>query len=85
MSSIAWSHCLIALRMMAAYVVAPLLNLQFVWMIAIGIIFFEEVPQAATILGAAIVIASGIFVVWDRTLTAAVSLDTLPTDPQTDP
>ena len=75
----------IALRMMAAYVVVPLLNLQFVWMIAIGIVFFNEMPQAASILGAAIVIASGIFMVWDRSLSPAVTIDTLPTDPQTDP
>lgn len=74
----------IALRMMAAYVVVPLLNLQFIWMIAIGMIFFSEVPQAATILGAAIVIASGVFMVWDRSLTPAGTLDPLPTDPQTE-
>lgn len=75
----------IALRMMAAYVVMPLLNLQFVWMIAIGIVFFAEIPQAASILGAAIVIASGIFMVWDQSLSPVARLDTLPTDPQTDP
>ena len=50
----------------AAYVVTPLMNLQFVWMVLIGAMFFGELPGATTYLGAAIVIASGVFLVWDQ-------------------
>ena len=56
----------VALRLLAAYVVTPLMNLQFVWMVLIGAMFFGELPGATTYLGAAIVIASGVFLVWDQ-------------------
>lgn len=56
----------VALRLLAAYAVTPLMNLQFVWMVAIGAVFFGEVPGLYTLLGVAIVIASGIYLVWDQ-------------------
>jgi drug/metabolite transporter (DMT)-like permease len=42
------------------------MNLQFVWMVAIGALGFGEVPAAGTWLGVAIVIGSGLFLVWDQ-------------------
>lgn len=56
----------IALRHLAAYAVTPLMNLQFVWMVLIGILFFNEVPDASTFVGVVIVMGSGLFLVFDQ-------------------
>ncbi|KIC39293.1 DMT family transporter [Leisingera sp. ANG-M7] len=56
----------VALRLLASYAVTPLMNLQFIWMAVIGAVFFEEFPPATTYLGGAIVIASGLYLVWDQ-------------------
>ena len=56
----------VALRLLAAYVVTPLMNLQFVWMLIMGAAFFGEQPGVMTCLGAAVVIGSGIYLVWDQ-------------------
>ncbi|QEW21179.1 EamA-like transporter family protein [Marinibacterium anthonyi] len=53
----------VALRMMAAYVVTPLMNLQFVWMVALGTLVFGEVPAPGIFLGVMIVVGSGLFLV----------------------
>lgn len=56
----------VALRLLPAYAVTPLMNLQFVWMVAIGIVAFGEYPEAGTYLGVAIVIGTGLFLIWDQ-------------------
>ncbi|MEM8730555.1 MAG: DMT family transporter [Pseudomonadota bacterium] len=56
----------IALRRLAAYVVTPLMNLQFVWMVVLGAVFFGEIPAAGTVLGVSIVVGSGLFLLWDQ-------------------
>jgi S-adenosylmethionine uptake transporter len=56
----------VALRLLPAYVAMPLLNVQFLWMVGIGIVIFGETPGLNIWLGAAIVIASGIYVVYDQ-------------------
>jgi len=56
----------VALRLLAAYVVTPLMNLQFVWMVILGAVFFGEFPASGTYLGVAIVIASGLYLIWDQ-------------------
>ena len=56
----------VALRMLAAFAVTPLMNLQFVWMVVLGTVFFGEVPSTSTYLGVGIVIATGLFLVWDQ-------------------
>ncbi|MFW2587365.1 DMT family transporter [Sagittula sp. SSi028] len=48
-----------AMRLLPAYVATPLMNLQFVWMVTIGFVFFGEVPGIGTVLGAALVVGSG--------------------------
>jgi drug/metabolite transporter (DMT)-like permease len=63
----------VALRMLAAYAVTPLMNLQFVWMVILGAVFFGEVPAANTYLGVAIVISTGLFLVWDQFAPAGSS------------
>ncbi|WP_417603338.1 DMT family transporter [Primorskyibacter flagellatus] len=61
----------VALRLLPAYVATPLMNLQFVWMVAIGALFFGEVPSVGTLLGVGIVIASGVWLLYDQIGTAA--------------
>ena len=56
----------IALRLLAAYTVTPLMNLQFVWMVVLGAVFFGETPALHIYLGVAIVIGSGVFLVYDQ-------------------
>jgi drug/metabolite transporter (DMT)-like permease len=56
----------VALRVLAAFAVTPLMNLQFVWMVVLGTVFFGEVPSTSTYLGVGIVIVTGLFLVWDQ-------------------
>lgn len=57
-----------ALRLLPAFVAIPLMNLQFVWMVAIGALFFSELPTLGTLLGVMLVVASGIWLVVEETL-----------------
>ncbi len=70
----------IALRLLAAYAVTPLMNLQFVWMVVLGAVFFGEYPAQETYLGVAIVIGSGMFLVWDCTQTRSLVPEIRKTD-----
>jgi drug/metabolite transporter (DMT)-like permease len=45
-------------------VLAPFLYQQIVWMVLLGYLVFGDVPDAAVVLGAAIVIASGGYLLW---------------------
>jgi drug/metabolite transporter (DMT)-like permease len=72
----------VALRMLPAYTVTPLMNLQFAWMVIIGAVFFGEFPGAGTYLGVAIVIGSGMFLLWDQ---LAPATKPAPTRFRTDP
>lgn len=56
----------VSLRHLAAFAVTPLMNLQFVWMVVLGALFFGEVPAVHVVLGVAVVIASGVFLIWDQ-------------------
>ncbi|MCR8547102.1 DMT family transporter [Salipiger sp. P9] len=60
--------CAEALRLLPAYVATPLMNLQFVWMVAIGWWGFGELPGTGTMLGVALVIGSGLWLVADEAL-----------------
>ncbi|WP_397541487.1 DMT family transporter [Roseovarius salis] len=62
-----------ALRLLPAYVVTPLMNLQFLWMVGIGLVAFGERPGVGVFLGAAIVIAAGSWLVWDQARPRAAS------------
>lgn len=55
-----------ALRLLPAYVVTPLMNLQFLWMLLIGFTVFGEVPESGVYVGAAIVILAGSWLVLDE-------------------
>lgn len=52
-----------AYRTGEAVVVAPMQYSQILWAVLFGLLFFDEVPDAATALGAAVVMASGLYIV----------------------
>lgn len=56
----------VALRLLPAYSVTPLMNLQFVWMVILGAVFFGEVPAANIYLGVAIVVGSGLYLIYEQ-------------------
>lgn len=55
-----------AFRALPAYVITPLMNLQFLWMVVIGAAVFGEVPGAALYVGAALVITAGGWLIYDQ-------------------
>ncbi|SMX45325.1 DMT family transporter [Maliponia aquimaris] len=57
-----------ALRLLPAYVATPLMNLQFVWMVVIGFLFFNEIPTIGTWLGVLLVVGSGFWLVFEEQL-----------------
>ncbi|MEM6497697.1 MAG: DMT family transporter, partial [Pseudomonadota bacterium] len=56
-----------ALKLLPAYVVTPLINLQFIWMVILGIALFGERPGAEVYIGAGLMILAGAWLVWDQT------------------
>lgn len=54
-----WTMVLVMQRLRAP-VALPLMNVQFVWMVAVGWLFFGEVPLASTLIGAVLVMAAGV-------------------------
>lgn len=55
-----------ALKLLPAFVVTPLINLQFVWMVGLGIVVFGERPGAEVYTGAGLMILAGAWLVWDQ-------------------
>ncbi len=55
-----------AFKALPAYVITPLMNLQFLWMVIIGAAVFGEVPGPALYLGAALVITAGAWLIYDQ-------------------
>ena len=53
-----------ALRLLPAYAVTSLIKVQFVWMVVIGALFFDEWPTLNVYVGAAIVVGSGLLLVF---------------------
>lgn len=56
----------VSLRLLAAHAVTPLMNLQFLWMVGVGWLVFGELPTTGTWTGAAIMVTSGLYLVWDQ-------------------
>lgn len=67
----------VALRQMAAYVVTPLMNLQFVWMVILGALFFGEIPGTHIYLGVTIVIGSGLYLIYEQFARSSAQQDPL--------
>ncbi|MCY0147528.1 DMT family transporter [Hoeflea sp. G2-23] len=53
-----------AFRLAPAVVVAPLDYSAIIWATALGWLFWNEIPDAFTFVGAAVIIASGVFIIW---------------------
>nr|WP_239113381.1 DMT family transporter [Shimia biformata] len=68
----------VALRHLAAFAVTPLLNFQFVWMVGLGAVFFGEYPAANIYLGVVIVVAAGLFLVYDQLVPATAKPTRIP-------
>ena len=68
-----------AYRTGSAVVVAPMQYSQILWAVLYGFVFFGETPTRSTALGAAIIIASGVYVVFreDRTSVPTTSTERL--------
>jgi S-adenosylmethionine uptake transporter len=58
----------VSLRLLNAYVVTPLMNLQFVWMVVMGAMFFGEVPGVQLYIGVTIIVLSGLYLVYEQTI-----------------
>ena len=69
-----------ALRLLPAYVVTPLMNLQFLWMVGIGMVVFAERPAAGVYVGAAIIVLAGLWLIWDQARPAARSGAAIPAE-----
>ena len=52
-----------ALALAPTHIVMPVMNVQFLWMVGYGALVFSEVPSINVILGAAIVIASCLYLI----------------------
>jgi drug/metabolite transporter (DMT)-like permease len=52
------------LRLALASVVAPFQYTSIVWAVVMGYLIFGDVPGAATLTGAAVIIGAGVFIVW---------------------
>ncbi|WP_281929088.1 DMT family transporter [Roseibium album] len=55
---------IMAHRIAPAPVLAPFIYTQIVWMIALGFLVFGDVPTVTTIIGAAIVVGSGLYILY---------------------
>lgn len=62
-----WSMVLV-MRRLKAPVALPLMNIQFVWMVVVGFMFFGEVPAAYTLVGALLVMLAGIIAITEQAL-----------------
>lgn len=60
-----WSMVLV-MRRLKASVALPLMNIQFVWMVAVGFVFFAEVPAPLTLVGALMVMLAGIIALTEQ-------------------
>ncbi len=52
-----------AYRLATATALAPFPYLQMVWMVGFGFLVFDQLPDAATLTGAGIIVASGLYIV----------------------
>lgn len=63
LTSISGHFCMIkALSLVSVTVIQPFNYLQLVWSVFVGLVVFGDMPDGLTLLGAAIVVASGLFV-----------------------
>jgi drug/metabolite transporter (DMT)-like permease len=61
-----------ALKLADAATVAPIQYTLLFWAVVFGVIFFGDVPRPATILGAAIIVAAGLFILFRQRRSAPI-------------
>jgi len=69
-----------ALKALPAYVITPLMNLQFLWMVVIGAAVFGEVPGATLYFGAALVITAGAWLIYDQVYPGGIARKVVPAE-----
>jgi len=62
-----------------APVLAPFIYVQIVWMVALGYLVFADVPAWSTIAGAAVVVASGLFILYRERVKGTATVQEAPT------
>jgi drug/metabolite transporter (DMT)-like permease len=62
---------ILAHRIAPAPVLAPMTYVQIVWMVALGYLIFRDVPTWTTVLGASIVVASGLYILYREQMKTA--------------
>lgn len=67
---------ILAYKMGEAAVVAPMQYSQLIWAVLYGVLLFDENVDMATLIGAALIIASGVYIVWRESRGASVSENT---------
>ncbi|MBO6757979.1 MAG: DMT family transporter [Roseibium sp.] len=63
----------LAHRLAPAPLLAPFIYVQIVWMVTLGYAVFDDVPTATTIVGASVVVASGLFMLYRERVKVADS------------
>ncbi|MFN0263083.1 DMT family transporter [Tepidamorphus sp. 3E244] len=66
-------------RYAPAAILSPFIYTELIWMIGLGFILFGDVPTAWTLLGASVVIASGLYLLWrERKVKGDVTVKPVP-------
>ena len=64
MSTVSQLALIGAYRVAAAGLIAPFQYTQIIWAILFGVLFFGEIPDTYVLVGAILIITSGIFIIW---------------------
>ncbi|NLS00905.1 DMT family transporter [Rhizobium sp. P38BS-XIX] len=69
-----------SLKMAPASLLAPLQYSLLIWAIALGFLFFGDVPDAQIIIGSIIIVLAGLFIFHRKNLTGTIPKDAVPRD-----
>jgi S-adenosylmethionine uptake transporter len=76
------AHLLItrSLKLAPASLLAPLQYTLLLWAIVLGYLFFNDIPDAQIIIGAAIIVVAGLFIFHRKNLKETVPVEAVPPD-----
>lgn len=69
-----------ALKLAPASLLAPLQYSLLIWAIALGYLFFNDVPDAQILIGSAVIVVAGLFIFHRKNLTSKISPEAVPPD-----
>ena len=72
-----------SLKLAPASVVVPYQYTMIVWAVLFGWLMFGDVPDRFTLVGAAIIVAAGLYIFWREQVAARASQSPRPADPMT--